>query len=360
MNKLLATLAIPTLLASCGTSNDYSVRCALPDLDGDSVYIDHLSFTDDDLPRLSAKVEHGEALFQGTVDDSELMCFTHGDNLITFILEPGDIVLDLQSGTASGTPLNDALQLYVAQSDSLQNSFALRYDSISHSPQLSPDDRFEQLEELMMQYNQTSLSRAHRIIDHNPDNVLGRLVFLADIARNECMTPQLYESEIAAASAYIASFEPVEKATRYYHALSRTAVGEPYTDLEFVPSEGPSVRLSDYIEPGKLTLLHFWASWSAPSRTTMQAVSSIYDEFPKDKITVVNINTWDSEHDARNVVNQLQIKWPQIYGADTEHAETYAITDLPFVMLIDSEGRILARNLRPNAIRHWVATELKD
>ncbi len=350
VRRIGAMLIVACTMLGCRSGNEFRIHCIAPDCEGDSLIVVGQS----SLTRFGAKVEDGEATVIGTILESESALVLCGASQLGIILEKGDIEISLAEKCATGTPLNDALRRYTAESDSLQEAFAQLYDSAMHDRSLTADLRMEKLEGMVTRYNQATLARARKVIADNSENPLGRLVFLADIAHNDCMTPKLYEAEIAAASPYIAAFAPIENATKRFRALSATAVGEPYTDLAFA-----NARLSDFVEPEKLTLVHFWASWSEGSKATTRALSSIYNKYSHERLSIVNINTWDNEQDARAIVDQLQLQWPQIYGADSEQADVYAFNDLPFVMLIGSDGLILARNLRANAIEHWVSTELK-
>lgn len=43
-------------------------------------------------------------------------------------------------------------------------------------------------------------------------------------------------------------------------------IGQPFLDKELIAPDGSSKKISDFVEPGHITLIEFWASWwSAPA-----------------------------------------------------------------------------------------------
>ena len=117
------------------------------------------------------------------------------------------------------------------------------------------------------------------------------------------------------------------------------AVGSAGFDLE----DGGQGHLADY--EGKYILLNFWATWCAPCRKEMPQLSALQGEFGGADFEVVTIAT------GRNSPAGIQ-KFFAEAGVDNlpRHqdpkqalAREMAVLGLPITVLIDPEGREIAR-----------------
>ena len=135
-----------------------------------------------------------------------------------------------------------------------------------------------------------------------------------------------------------------------------------YQDLALPGISGGTVKVSDYVGKNKLVLIDFWASWCAPCRAEMPAVVKTYTDFHEKGLEVVGVS-FDNNHEAWvNAVGALNMAWPQmsdLRGWDSEGAHVYNITSIPANVLIDQEGRIVAKDLRGEDLYNTVAELLK-
>ncbi|MGR3434065.1 MAG: TlpA disulfide reductase family protein [Shimia sp.] len=96
---------------------------------------------------------------------------------------------------------------------------------------------------------------------------------------------------------------------------------------------------------GKWVLLNFWATWCAPCRHEMPMLSELQSEFGGDRFEVVTVAT------GRNPVPAMERFFEEI-GVDNlplyrdprqAMARDMAVLGLPITVLIDPEGREVAR-----------------
>lgn len=135
-----------------------------------------------------------------------------------------------------------------------------------------------------------------------------------------------------------------------------------YQDLALPGISGGTVKVSDYVGKNKLVLIDFWASWCAPCRAEMPAVVKTYTDFHEKGLEVVGVS-FDNNHEAwANAVGALNMAWPQmsdLRGWESEGAHVYNITSIPANVLIDQEGRIVAKDLRGEDLYNTVAELLR-
>jgi thiol-disulfide isomerase/thioredoxin len=127
--------------------------------------------------------------------------------------------------------------------------------------------------------------------------------------------------------------------------------------------DGGRFELADH--RGKVVLVDFWATWCKPCVAELPNIRAAYDKYHADGLEVVSVSL-DFERSA--LVRFLKTKpmpWPQIFfdGADTRAWENplgrrYGITGIPCLLVIDREGKLVARNVRGKQISTAVAEAL--
>ena len=134
--------------------------------------------------------------------------------------------------------------------------------------------------------------------------------------------------------------------------LSRVQVGHPAPGFAQADTAGLSVKLADY--KGKYVLLEFWASWCAPCRAESPNVLKAYDKFHAKGFTVLSVSL-DSDKDKwLQAIHKDGLQWQQISdlkGWKNEVAALYGIHAVPANFLIDPSGKIVAENLRGEALQ---------
>ena len=157
--------------------------------------------------------------------------------------------------------------------------------------------------------------------------------FLDSLATN--LQQELPESK------YIKDFvQGVEK-------LRATMVGQVAPEIALPNPEGETKRLSDL--RGKIVLVDFWAAWCGPCRRENPNVVKMYNKYNGKGFEVFGVSLDRKKEDWVKAIAQDNLNWTQVSDLnyfDSEAAQTYGITAIPATVLLDKEGKIIARNLR--------------
>jgi thiol-disulfide isomerase/thioredoxin len=99
----------------------------------------------------------------------------------------------------------------------------------------------------------------------------------------------------------------------------------------------------------KYVLVDFWASWCGPCRAEMPYVVEAYQKYHDKGLEVIGVS-FDNDKDAWvAAIGSLKMPWPQmsdLKGWESAAAGAYNIQSIPANVLIDEQGKIVAKNLR--------------
>ncbi|WP_294616926.1 TlpA disulfide reductase family protein [uncultured Bacteroides sp.] len=366
MKKLTYLFAAAAVFAACNSGNNgYTVTGTVEGAaDGDTVFLQTAEGRQ--LVKLdSAVITNGTFTFKGTQDSAVnryITCRPSGKEgmLMDFFLENGTVNIKLSSGendSATGTTNNDLYQSIRDRQNELNRQINVIYQSIADTA-LTDEQReakAKQMNELEKQYTAV----AKEGIKQNINNAVGVFLlkknhYYMSVEELDPLMPQIPEA-YAVDETIIRIKENVEK-------MKATAVGQKFTDFEMQTPEGKTVKLSDYAGKGKTVLVDFWASWCGPCRREMPNLVEAYAKYKDKNFEIVGVSLDQSADSWKEAIKRLNITWPQMSDLkywNCEGAKLYAVSSIPHVVLISSDGTILARGLHGKELQDKLAEILK-
>lgn len=127
-----------------------------------------------------------------------------------------------------------------------------------------------------------------------------------------------------------------------------TAKGEKFMDVPLLNQDGNKVRLSDYIIPGKYNMLEFWASWCGPCRGEIPHLRYVHQKWG-DRFNIISISIDEKSVDWQKAMKEEKMVWTQLNdgkGFNGEAARKYNINGVPYSLILDGDGRIVAGEAR--------------
>ena len=156
---------------------------------------------------------------------------------------------------------------------------------------------------------------------------------------------QLLKSEVALSDA---SRQSIQGRIASVQALS---VGGTPPDIALNTPEGEELKLSDL--RGKVILVDFWASWCGPCRRENPNVKKVYEKYKDQGFDILGVSL-DRQNDAWvKAIAKDGLEWHHISdlkGWQSAAAAAYGVRSIPATFLLDAEGKIIARNLRGDAL----------
>ena len=138
-------------------------------------------------------------------------------------------------------------------------------------------------------------------------------------------------------------------------------VGRIMADIVMNTPEGEPLSVMEEVKKNKMTIIHFWASWCGACRNEMALLRQLYAEHQPEGLGMVGISIDESAADWNRAIGELKLAWPQISdlkGWECDAARRFQIRSLPFIIVVDSNGRIVQKGLPAEELKQFIGRQL--
>jgi len=141
-----------------------------------------------------------------------------------------------------------------------------------------------------------------------------------------------------------------ETGTTATAAVARDVV---YEDFMMADTAGRPLSSKDIRTKAKYTFIDFWASWCVPCRELGRTIVPLYASYKPKGFEVIGVSLDTNPAAWKKAIRTDGYQWQNISdlkGFDSAIIKKYEITAIPRNILIDANGKIVARDLHADAL----------
>jgi peroxiredoxin len=346
INLLSSTLLILLSLVSfiSGAQNNIELSGQLKGLAGATVKIgynkDGVFKTD------SLKASNDMFTWKADLFDPQVMSITIGHGSYSFFAQPGHIrftgVKDsMQTYQISGSQMQEdaiAFSDYIKDITDLENPLRSGYRKASAEEKVVSDKKLNELEKqkaVMVKQFISAHTKSYYCIYLITRLTMGGTDYDEIKALYDLLDESAKQTDAG------------KKLAGKLEVLKKSMVGTPMIDFKQNDVNGRPVSLKSF--RGKYVLVDFWASWCGPCRAENPNILKAYNAYKEKGFTVIGISLDNNSANWKKAIRDDKMPWTQLSdlkGWKNDVSAYYGIYAIPSNLLIDTSGKIIARDIR--------------
>lgn len=345
------------ILSSCGEKDAFTITGTLDSNthNGQKVYLQEIGENWREYVNVdSAIIEKGTFEFRGVARTEPTLRFVSFPDSLDknktsvsgiVIVEPGSIAvtIDNDGQSVKGTPANDNYQVFASKmnsfDDELKNIYHKIQDNKSNEPLIA---------ELESQYESKSKEQQDALTAFLRENIQTQVGTYIFANSQYSLTLDELKELTPKVNAELKNHDRIKNIEKRVQALEATEEGKQFVDIKGNAPDGKEVALSDYAGKGNYVLIDFWASWCPPCRKDMPNLVDVYNKYKSKGFVIVGVSLDDDKAAWEKGIKDLNITWPQVSdlkGWKSELSGAYGVASIPHTVLLDKEGKIIAKGL---------------
>lgn len=241
-------------------------------------------------------------------------------------------------------------------SEEMRRRSKLFYEEYYPAEQANDTVKMKIISKQMADIKRESEEKGATFVRNNADSYLVAYMFMLGMgAMDVDELSERYET----LGVHARESKPGKKIMERIKKLSTVTVGKIAPDFVLDTPEGRS--LSMHSVKAKVKILDFWASWCGFCRLGNPELREIYKEYHSKGLEIVSVSLDTDKDEWLKAIEEDQLPW--LHVADLKGAkevcQLYLVGVIPFLIILDENNVIVARNLEGNALKNKIASLLE-
>ena len=375
MKKLLFVICSSLLLFACNnkkiTPGTFVVTGQLKNIPDQKVFLEELFFSEKDPAVLdTGEIKNGQFKVTAAAPEEGLYRLRMEKDSVTFILVNDKSELNFaadykrleQDGATINSSGNASLKKFITTIQSQRNVLQAKAINLKQQETAGKTDSLFLVDKKDLDLKEAAYKN---FIIQYVDTTTDPVVALFALGYSRTIEPEKLEKSITSLAKRFPMHLALNNLVAQYNQMIGKSKGKPHEgglapDINMPDTDGKPFALS--MLRGKYVLVDFWASWCGPCRGENPNVVKAYNAYKDKNFTVLGVSLDKDKQQWLNAIKEDNLSWRHISDLkfwSSAAVALYGIDGIPYNVLVDPEGKIVATNLRGDDLESKLKELLK-